>query len=110
MPAFTSTPNVQRQEDVSDDNKRASENSCWLINRIEQLDNGIKAIKRDVIQQMECKINELKSSLIAMIEKLNTHTTYADAIRYCRGFYIEWHKLQRPEEGCQDLRKKRCQH
>ena len=81
IPALTSTPNVQRQEDVNDDNMRASKNACWLINRIEQLDNGIKAIKRDVIQQMEYKINELKSSLIAMIEKLNTNTTYADAIR-----------------------------
>ena len=41
MPALTLTPNVQRQEDVNDDNMRASENACWLINRIEQLDNGI---------------------------------------------------------------------
>ena len=30
---------------------------------------------------MECKINELKASLIGMIEKLTTHTIYADAIR-----------------------------
>ena len=81
MPAFTSTPNVQRQAGLNDDNIRASKNACWLINRIEQLDNGIKAIKRDVIQQMECKINEFKASLIGMIEKLSTHTTYADAIR-----------------------------
>ena len=81
MPTFTSTPNVQRQDGVNDDNIRASENACWLINRIEQLDSGIKALKRDVIKQMEFKINELKASLIGMIEKLSTHTTYADAIR-----------------------------
>lgn len=81
MPAFTSTPNVQHQESVNNDHNRASKNACWLINQIEQLDSSIKAMERDVIQQMECKMNELKSALIGMIEKLTSHTTYADTIK-----------------------------
>ena len=74
MPAFTSTPIVQRQNDVT------SENVSLIMNRIEQLDGGINAIKRDVIQRMESQMNELKSSMISMIEKIDPKSTYANAV------------------------------
>ena len=50
------------------------------MNRIEHLDNGIKAIQRDVIRHMENKLNELKSSLISSIENLNHKSIYANAV------------------------------
>ena len=80
VPPFTSTPNVQRLDGANHATASASENVCWLMNRIQQLDNDIKTIKQDVIKQMECKLTELKASLIAMIEKSSSQKTYADAI------------------------------
>ena len=69
-----STPIVQRQTHVT------SENVSLIMNTIEQLDGGIKAIKIDVIQRMESQMNELKSSMISMIEKIDPKSIYANAV------------------------------
>ena len=76
MPVFTSTPIMQRQEDTANSGA-ASQNICAIISKIDQLDSGIKAIKRDILQHMECKLNELKSSVVNMIENLGPGMSYA---------------------------------
>ena len=52
-----------------------------LINKIDQLDSSIKTLKREIIQKMELELNELKGSLIRMIENVDKNTTYADSVR-----------------------------
>ena len=56
-PAYTSTPIIQRQNGIMDQNI-TSDTVSMIMNRIEHLNNGIKAIQRDVIQHMENKLNE----------------------------------------------------
>ena len=51
-----------------------------MMARIEQLDNGIKAIQKDVLRHMENKLNELKSSLISTIESLGQKSSYASTV------------------------------
>ena len=76
MPFFTSTPIVQRQEDTANSGA-ASQNICAIISKTDQLDSGIKTMKRDILQHMECKLNELKSSVVNMIESLGPGMSYA---------------------------------
>ena len=78
-PAFTSTPIVQRPNG-NVDLDITSEKISLMMSKIEQLENGIRAIKRDVIQHMEDNINALKSSLISSIERLDHKSTYANAV------------------------------
>ncbi|MEW8548437.1 MAG: SGNH/GDSL hydrolase family protein [Candidatus Thiodiazotropha sp.] len=80
MSVFTSTPIMQRQEDT-DISGAASQNICAIISKIDQLDSGLKALKRDILQQMECKLNELKSSVLNMIENLVPSMSYADVTK-----------------------------
>ena len=51
------------------------------INRIDQLDSNIKAVKRDIILQMEKKLDEVKSSVVSIIEGLYTDVSYTDAVK-----------------------------
>ena len=76
MPVFTSTPIMQRQEDTANSGP-ASQNICAIISKTDQRDSGIKAIKRDILQHVECKLNELKSSVVNMIENLAPGMSYA---------------------------------
>ena len=76
MPVFTSIPIMQRQEDTANSGA-AGQNICAIISKIDQLDSGIKAIKRDILQHMECKLNELKSSVVNIIENLGPGMSYA---------------------------------
>ena len=78
-PAYTSTPIIQRQNGIMDQNI-TSDTVSMKMNRIEHLNNGIKAIQRDVTRHMENKLNELESSLISSIENLNHKSTYANAV------------------------------
>ena len=71
-----STPIMQRQEDTANSGA-ASQNICAIISKIDQIDSGIKAIKRDILQHMECKLNELKSSVVNMIENFGPGMSYA---------------------------------
>ena len=80
MPTFTSTPILQRQNSIMADNNVTSSSISLIMNRIEQLDLGIKAIKRDVIRHMESQMNQLKSSVISMMENLDSNCTYAKAV------------------------------
>ena len=80
MPTFTSTPIASRQEQPC--NSAAASTSIYsILGKIDQLDSGIKSIKKDILQQMECKLNALKISVVSMIENLVTNRTYADACR-----------------------------
>ena len=67
-PVFTSTPITLRPNDATHSGA-ASQNICAIINKIDQLDGGIQAIRRDILQQMQYKLDELKSSVVMMIEK-----------------------------------------
>ena len=75
-PAFTSTPIVQRLNGTFS-NTTTNEVISLMMNRIEKLETGIRAIQRDVIRHMENKLSELKSSLINTIESLHQKSTYA---------------------------------
>ena len=78
MPTFTYTPIASRQNHPC--NSAAASNSIYFIlSKIDQLDSGIKSIKKDILQQMECKLNGLKISVVSMIETLVTNRTYSDA-------------------------------
>ena len=63
IPAFTSTPIVSRQ-DQSASSGAASHSIYTINNKIDQLDSGIKAIKNDILNQMEYKLNELKTTVV----------------------------------------------
>ena len=52
-----------------------------ILNRIQQLEGGIKTIKQDILNQMEFKLNELKCSLVNIIENKDPNTSYAKAVR-----------------------------
>ena len=80
IPAFTSTPITQRQE-VSVNNGTASQTMRVILNRIDELDSGIKAIKRDILQQMEYKLDALKTSFVSLIERMSSKKNYADVTR-----------------------------
>ena len=78
--AFTSTHIASLQDQPC--NSAAASNSIYsILSKIDQLDSGIKSIKKDNLQQMECKLNGLKISAVSMIEDLVTYRTYADACR-----------------------------
>ena len=80
MPAFTSTPIASRQDQPC--NSAAASNSIYsILSKIDQLDSGIKSIKKYILQQMECKLNGLEISVVSMIESLVKNRTYADACR-----------------------------
>ena len=77
IPAFTSTPIASRQ-DQSASSGAESHSMYSIISKIDRLESGIKAIKNDILHQMECKLNELQTSVVCMIENLGTNRTYAD--------------------------------
>ena len=68
MPMYTSTP-IQRQDCTTSENSwLTSMKICTMLNKIDQLDTGIKTLKTEIIQRMEIKLKEPKSSLVRMIE------------------------------------------
>ena len=77
IPAFTPTPIASRQ-DQSASSGAESHSIYSIIRKIDRLESGTKAIKNDILHQMECKLNELKTSVVCMIENLGTNRTYAD--------------------------------
>lgn len=81
MPVFTSTPIVSRPNGTTGQNAgiSTSENISSVMNKIDQLDSSIKAIKRDIISTMEQKLDELKVSVANMIERAGPVITFADA-------------------------------
>ena len=75
MPMYTSTP-IQRQDCTTTENSGlTSMKICTMLNKIDQLDTGITTLKTEIIQQMEIKLNELKSSLVRMIESTGKNTS-----------------------------------
>ncbi|MCG8045342.1 MAG: hypothetical protein N0E48_06700 [Candidatus Thiodiazotropha endolucinida] len=82
LPISTSTPIVLRQDGSSCDVKGCtSGNICSIINRIDQLDSGIRKIKTEILQQMERKMDELKASVLTIIDSLGPDVSYATAVR-----------------------------
>ena len=79
-PAFTSTPIISRQEEQTS-HGLASQAIRAIFNRIEQLECGIKAIKKDILHQMESRLDDLKSSVVEMIEKIDSNRTYANVTK-----------------------------
>ena len=68
LPVYTSTPILMRYEgNVLGNKSIASQNIFSVLSRIDQLDGNIKSIKREIIQQMERKLDELKISVVSMI-------------------------------------------
>ena len=87
MPVFTSTPIIQRQDGVTvDKNACNRENINSIINRIDQLDSGIRTIKMDILQQMEWKMNELKASLVSILEILGQNMSCGNAVNSSNTF------------------------
>ena len=80
LPALTSTPILSRQEKTTSCGP-SSQTIHAIINRIDQLDGGIKAIKRDILQQMESRLDKLKSKVVEMIEKFASNRTYANVAK-----------------------------
>ena len=80
LPALTSTPIISRQENTTSCGP-SSQTIHAIINRIDQLDGGIKAIKRDILQQIESRLDELKSTVVEMIEKFASNRTYANVAK-----------------------------
>ena len=81
MPVFTSTPIIQRQDGATaDKNASNRENIYAIINRIDQLDSGIRTIKKDILQQMEWKMKELKASLVSILETLGQNMSCGNAV------------------------------
>ena len=82
VPMFTSIPIVQRQDGILAENSGlTSVKVCALLNKIDQLDSGIKSLKSEIIQKMELRLNELKVSLINMIESVGRNASYADSVK-----------------------------
>ena len=79
-PTFTSTPIITRQEEQTNHGP-ASQAIRAIFNRIEKLDCGIKAIKRDILQQMERRLDDLKYSVVEMLEKIASNRTYANVTK-----------------------------
>ena len=101
MPIFTSTPIAPRQ-DISAYSGTASSNIFSIIGKIDRLESGIKAIKNEILHQMECKLNELRTSVVNMIENVGRNKSYADVSRSPSSVQvIEQHSLNgtrtRPE-------------
>ena len=82
LPILTSTPIVQRQEgSLGNNEEQLSHNVSMILNRIQQLEGGIKTIKQDILNQMAFKLNELKCSLVNIIENKAPDTSYVKAVR-----------------------------
>ena len=78
QPVLTSTPILMRNEG---NNAYTSQSILSVFNRIDQLDSNKKAVKRDIILQMEKKLDDLKSSVVSIIEGVYTDVSYADAVK-----------------------------
>ena len=102
-PAFTSTPIVQRQNG-NVDLDTTSEKISIMMNKIDQLENGIRTIKRDVIQQMENNLHVLKTSLISSIERLSQKSTYANVV----GSTIGTNQMAPPSEETSQSQQDSC--
>lgn len=81
-PVLTSTPIVQRPgAEMTINEEPLSPNITLVLKRIEQLESGIKTIKRDILHHMESKLDELKFSIVNMIENTGPNVSYASAVR-----------------------------
>ena len=80
MPTFTYTP-IAIRLGQSCNSTAASNNIYSILSKIDKLDSGIKSIKKDILQQIECKLNDFKISTLSLIENLGTKWIYADASR-----------------------------
>ena len=78
MELFGDWSPIASRQDQSASSGAASHSIYTIINKIDRLDSGIKAIKNDILNQMESKLNELKTTVVCMIENLGTNRTYAD--------------------------------
>ena len=72
------------------------------IDRLERGIKAIKAIKNEILHQMECKLIELRTSVVNMIENVGRNKSYADVSRSPSSVQgIEQHSLNgtrtRPE-------------
>ena len=73
---------MQRQEGSLGNNEgQLSHSVSMILNRIQQLEDDIKKIKQDILNQMEFKLNKLKCSLVNMIENKDPDTSYVKAVR-----------------------------
>ena len=80
-PIFTSTPIQQRRDGYNIENSGlTSVKICSLINKIDELDSGIKSIKKEILQKMERELNDLKVSVIK-IENVGKKASYAESVR-----------------------------
>ena len=83
LSVYTSTPILMPYEgNVLGNKSIASQNIFSVLSRTDQLDGNIKSIKREIIQQMERKLDELKISVVSMIEKSSPYVSYVDAVHY----------------------------
>ena len=82
LPNYTSTPILQRQCGTTiQGTVLASDTVYNIINRIDQLDSSIKAMKRDIILTMERELTDLKASLVNMAENTGTVRNFSDVVK-----------------------------
>ncbi|MCG8095216.1 MAG: hypothetical protein JAZ17_16625, partial [Candidatus Thiodiazotropha endolucinida] len=84
-PMFTSTPIIQRTDHSSDhDSHNSTYSGCILsiFNMIRNMESELKEIKQHVVTSMEKKIDDLKGSLLAMLEKpSSSENTYTAVLQ-----------------------------
>ena len=82
LPSYTSTPILQRIGGTAITGSVLSSDSVYnIIHRIDQLDSSIKAMKRDIILTMERELNELKVSIVNMIESTGSVRNFSDVVK-----------------------------
>ena len=97
IPTVTSTPIASRQDQPC--NSAAASNIIYsILSKIDQLDSGIKSIKKDILQPMECRLNGLNISVVSLIKNLVTYRTYTDVCR-SRHSVQEAEQLNRSQSG-----------
>ena len=81
LPVHTSTPILMRHEgNFLGNHSITSQYIFSVLSRTDQLDSNIIII-REIIQQMEQKLDELKISAVSIIEKSSPNVSYVDAVR-----------------------------
>lgn len=78
LPIFTSTPIMNRPEPHQD--RINMQPALEIIKRLDQMDSDIKMFKQSIMSDLQLQIQDLKSSILNMVEKMKPERTYASVI------------------------------
>ena len=76
-PVYTSTPIINRTETQQNRNNMPHE----IMTKIDKIEAELKMVKQSVISTTEKQVQELKSSVMGMIEKINPRQPYAAVLK-----------------------------